>query len=242
MKKYFLFLTLLFTSIFTFAQKQTTSRTFHKIKMGHEAAYSDGVEKHNTKFNPISNPRAVVIWNITGGKHHGEKMIGDANPRSFEERDIPWTRPEGQSDSWNINVVPHLESTQKVEVLVFRPEFSNSKIDDDKGVIEKVLQTEYTVMNYSKAANDIRMRFPKVFDKLGWKMKIFETYTGEHRVITSRRLPNGWKDLDAMQDFGAAYDEIYGKGAWDKDQVVLNNYWSRTDRWMMTRNKALSSK
>ena len=73
-------------------------------------------------------------------------------------------------------------------------------------------------------------------------MKIFETYTGEQRVITSRRLPNGWKDLDAMQDFGAAYDEIYGKGAWDKDQVVLNNYWSRTDRWMMTRNKALSSK
>ena len=241
MKKYFLFLTLLFTSIFTFAQKQTTSRTFHKIKMGHEAAYSDGVEKHNTKFFPISNSRAIVIWNIIGGKHDGERMISDFNSRSFEERDIPWTRPEGQSDSWNINVAPHLESIQ-AEVLVFRPEFSNSKIDDDKGVIEKVLQTEYTVMNYSKAANDIRMRFPKVFDKLGWKMKIFETYTGEQRVITSRRLPNGWKDLDAMQDFGAAYDEIYGKGAWDKDQVVLNNYWSRTDRWMMTRNKALSSK
>ena len=171
--------------------------------MGHGAAYANGVEKHNTKFNPISNSRAVVIWNITGGKHHGERMISDFNSRSFEERDIPWTRPEGQSDSWNINVAPHLESIQ-AEVLVFRPEFSNSKIDDDKGVIEKVLQTEYTVMNYSKAANDIRMRFPKVFDKLGWKMKIFETYTGEHRVITSRRLPNGWKDLDAMQDFGAA--------------------------------------
>ena len=208
--------------------------------MGHEAAYSDGVEKHNTKFNPISNPRAVVIWNITGGKHHGEKMIGDANPRSFEERDIPWTRPEGQSDSWNINVAPHLESAQ-AEVLVFRPEFSNSKIDDDKEV-EKVIQTEWTVMNYSKAGNDIRKRFPKVFDKLGWKMKIFETYTGEYRVITSRRLPNGWKDLDAMQDFGAAYDEIYGKGSYEKDDLIMNNYWRRTDRWMMTRNKALSSK
>ena len=240
MKKYLLFLTLLFTSIFTFAQRQTTSRTFHKIKMGHEAAYSDGVEKHNTKFNPISNPRAVVIWNITGGKHHGEKMISDFNSRSFEERDIPWTRPEGQSDSWNINVAPHLESIQ-AEVLVFRPEFSNSKIGDNKEV-EKVLQTEYTIMNYSKAANDIRMRFPKVFDKLGWKMKIFETYTGEQRVISSRRLPNGWKDLDDMQDFYAAYDEIYGKGSWEKDVLIMNNYWRRTDRWMMTRNKALSSK
>ena len=240
MKKYLLFLTLLFTSIFTFAQRQTTSRTFHKIKMGHEAAYSDGVEKHNTKFNPISNPRAVVIWNITGGKHHGEKMISDFNSRSFEERDIPWTRPEGQSDSWNINVAPHLESIQ-AEVLVFRPEFSNSKIGDNKEV-EKVVQTEYTIMNYSKAANDIRMRFPKVFDKLGWKMKIFETYTGEQRVISSRRLPNGWKDLDDMQDFYAAYDEIYGKGSWEKDVLIMNNYWRRTDRWMMTRNKALSSK
>jgi len=241
MKKYFLLLTLLFTSIFTFAQKQTTSRTFHKIKMGHEAAYSDGVEKHNTKFNPISNSRAVVIWNITGGKHHGERMISDFNSRSFEERDIPWTRPEGQSDSWNINVAPHLESVQ-AEVLVFIPEFSNSKVDDDKGVVEKVIQTEYTVINYSKAGNDIRKRFPKVFDKLGWKMKIFATVTGESRVIVSRRLPNGWKDLDAMQDFGAAYDEIYGKGSYEKDDLIMNNYWRRTDRWMMTRNKALSSK
>jgi hypothetical protein len=240
MKKYLLFLTLLFTSIFTFAQRQTTSRTFHKIKIGHGAAYADGVEKHNTKFLPISNSRAVVIWNIIGGKHDGEKMIGDANPRSFEERDIPWTRPEGQSDSWNINVAPHLESIQ-AEVLVFRPEFSNSKIGDNKEV-EKVVQTEYTIMNYSKAANDIRMRFPKVFDKLGWKMKIFETYTGEQRVISSRRLPNGWKDLDDMQDFYAAYDEIYGKGSWEKDVLIMNNYWRRTDRWMMTRNIALSSK
>ena len=240
MKKYLLFLTLLFTSIFTFAQRQTTSRTFHKIKIGHGAAYADGVEKHNTKFLPISNSRAVVIWNIIGGKHDGEKMIGDANPRSFEERDIPWTRPEGQSDSWNINVAPHLESIQ-AEVLVFRPEFSNSKIGDNKEV-EKVVQTEYTIMNYSKAANDIRMRFPKVFDKLGWKMKIFETYTGEQRVIHSRRLPNGWKDLDDMQDFYAAYDEIYGKGSWEKDVLIMNNYWRRTDRWMMTRNIALSSK
>ena len=189
MKKYLLFLTLLFTSIFTFAQRQTTSRSFHKIKMGHGAAYDYGMEKHNTKFFPISNSRAMVIWNITGGKHDGERMISDANPRSFAERDIPWTWQEGSNDSWNINVAPHLESRQ-TEVLVFRPEFSNSKIDDNKDV-EKVLQTEYTIMNYSKAANDIRMRFPKVFDKLGWKMKIFETYTGEQRVISSRRLPNG---------------------------------------------------
>ena len=240
MKKYLLFLTLLFTSIFTFAQRQTTNRTFHKIKMGHGVPYSVGMEKHITKFFPISNSRAMVIWNITGGKHDGERMISDANPRSFAERDIPWTWQEGSNDSWNINVAPHLESRQ-TEVLVFRPEFSNSKIDDNKDV-EKVLQTEYTIMIYSKAANDIRMRFPKVFDKLGWKMKIFETYTGEQRVIHSRRLPNGWKDLDDMQDFGAAYDEIYGKGSWEKDVLILDNYWKRTDRWMMTRNKALSSK
>ncbi len=240
MKKYLLFLTLFFTSIFTFAQRQTTNRTFDKIKMGHDVAYRDGMEKHNTKFFPISNSRAMVIWNITGGKHDGERMISDANPRSFAERDIPRTWPEGLVDSWNINVAPHLESRQ-TEVLVFRPEFSNSKIDDNKDV-EKVLQTEYTIMNYSKAANDIRMRFPKVFDKLGWKMKIFETYTGEQRVISSRRLPNGWKDLDDMQDFYAAYDEIYGKGSWEKDVLIMNNYWRRTDRWMMTRNIALSSK
>ena len=240
MKKILFSLTLLFLSLVTFAQQQTLNRTFHKIKIGHGAAYSAGMEKHHTKFSPISKNGGIVVWNINGGKHDGERMIGDGNPRSFEDRDRPWTWQEGELDSWYFNVTAHLDSRQ-TEVLVFRPEFSNSKIDDNKDV-EKVLQTEYTIMNYSKAANDIRMRFPKVFDKLGWKMKIFETYTGEQRVISSRRLPNGWKDLDDMQNFGAAYDEIYGKGAWEKDQLIMNNFWKRTDRWMMTRNKALSSK
>jgi len=41
---------------------------------------------------------------------------------------------------------------------------------------------------------------------------------------------------------GATYDELYGKGAWDKDQPVLNNYWKRTDRFMLTKNIRLSSK
>ena len=73
------------------------------------------------------------------GHHDGERMIGEDNPRSFAERDISWTWQEGSNDSWNINVALHLESRQ-TEVMVFRPQFSNSKIDDDKGV-ERVLQT-----------------------------------------------------------------------------------------------------
>jgi len=240
MKKILFFLTLLFVSAETFSQQQTILSNFDKIKIGHLPAYNDAIEKFTTKFFPASQDGGYTIFDIMGGKHHGEKLRMLTKPLSFAERDVPRKWAEGQIDSWVANVVPHIESTN-AEMMVYLPEYSSTKYEEGKDV-EKFLMTEWTIVNQSKAGDDIRKRLVKVLEKLGIKTAVFSSYTGENKVYSSRRLANGWKELDEPMVLGATYDELYGKGAWDKDQPVLNNYWKRTDRFMLTKNIRLSSK
>lgn len=240
MKKILLLLTLLFVSAETFSQQQTILANFDKIKIGHLPAYNDAIEKFTTKFFPASQDGGYTIFDIMGGKHHGEKLRMLTKPQSFAEREVPRKYAEGQVDFWFANIAPHLESVN-AEMMVYQPEYSTTKYEEGKDV-EKFLMTEWTIFNPSKAGNDIRKRLIKVSEKLGIKTAVFSSYTGENKVYSSRRLANGWKELDEPMDIGATYDELYGKGAWDIDQVVLNNYWRRTDRFMLTKNKRLSSK
>ena len=240
MKKYFLFFTLLVLSLVTFAQKQTFNVSFDKIKNGEGDTYSKGMEEFTSKFAPAAKDGGIVVFNITGGKRNGERLRMRAKPQSFTDRDVPWTWLEGQRDFWRANIAPHIESTE-TEILVYDAALSNSKYEDGKDV-DKFLMTEWTILNSSRAGYDIRKRILEIQTKFGHQIAVFTSYTGENRVYTSRRLPNGWKDLDESMDLPAEYDKAYGKGAWDKDLQVLNGYWKRTDRFLMTRNKTLSSK
>ena len=101
---------------------------------------------------------------------------------------------------------------------------------------------EWTIINRSKAGDEFRKRMVEVREKLGIKTAVFGTATGENKVYYSRRLPNGWKELDENINYEPTYDELYGKGAWARDMVIMSTYWKVTDRYMMTKNKQLSSK
>ena len=230
----------MFVTFVTFSQKMTFQVHFDEIKMGHGSAYADAREKYLAKYVPASDNRAIVAFNVLGGKHDGKIVHMNAKPMSFAERDAPWMSKEGQWESLRLNVLPHIESRHS-EMLVYRPEYSNSKYEDGKDV-EKFLMTEWTIINGSKAGDEFRKRMIKVRDKLGYKVTVFSTATGENKVYYSRRLPNGWKELDENVNFEAVYDELYGKGAWAKEMVIMSTYWKKTDSFMMTKNKRLSSK
>ena len=76
-------------------------------------------------------------------------------------------------------------------------------------------------------------------------MVVLMTYTGVARYYLVRFLPNGWKELDNAitgEEFAIAYDEVYGKGSWDKDRLIFTNGWTNTDQFMMTLNERLTSK
>jgi hypothetical protein len=248
MKKQLLMVALTLISYASFAQQKTVTMnvSFGKVKMGHATSFIDATETFLTKFFPAKDGKPEVSgYNISGGKHNGEYLFINNVGKSFTDRDVvtpPTINNIRYYDNWNLTVAPHVESSTN-DILVYKPELSNLGVDEKS---EKFVNTEYTVNNNSKAFNDVLNKLPKVFNKLGRKIGIWSTFTGENRYYLVRYLPNGWKDLDDLKDsdISTAWDEVYGKGSWDKDGVslIFANGWSRTDRFMMTLNKRLTSK
>ncbi|MEY4310050.1 MAG: hypothetical protein RL422_2253, partial [Bacteroidota bacterium] len=58
----------------------------------------------------------------------------------------------------------------------------------------------------------------------------------------SRRFPNGWKELDEPAKLKTAYDEVYGKGAYEKDMAIMRTYVVENETTYMTLQPDLSSK
>jgi hypothetical protein len=246
MKKQLLMVALTLVSFAPFAQQKTNTMNsaFWKVKVGHSNSFVDATETFLTKFFPAKDGKPQVYgYNITGGKHHGEQLFLNNVGKSFADRDVvtPSTIDNIRwGENWNTTIAPHIESMTS-DILVFKPEMSNIGADEKA---EKFVNTEWTVTNSSKAFNDVLLKMPKIWNKLGRKIGIWVTFTGETRYYIVRYLPNGWKDLDDAKDsdFAVAWDEVYGKGAWEKDGVIFANGWTRTDRFMMTLNKRLTSK
>jgi hypothetical protein len=246
MKKQLLMIALTLISFASFAQQKTVTMnvSFGKIKMGHAPSFVDASETFINKFFPAKDGKPHTYgYNISGGKRNGEFLFINNVGKSFTDLDVvtpPTINNIRYYDNWNSTIAPHIESFTN-DILVYKPELSNLGVDEKS---EKFVNTEYTVKNNSKAFDDVLKKLPKVFNKLGRKIGIWSTYTGENRYYVVRYLPNGWKDLDDTKDsdIATAWDEVYGKGSWDKDGLIFANSWSRTDRFMMTLNKRLTSK
>jgi hypothetical protein len=247
MKKQLLMIALTLIGYASFAQQKTLTLNsgFWKIKMGHATSFVDASEILLTKFFPSKDGKPQTYgYNISGGKHNGEYLFSNNVGKSFTDRDVvtPATKDNIRwFDNWNLTIAPHVESITN-DILVYRPEISNIGVDEKA---EKFVSTEWTVKNGgSKGFADVLKKMPKVWNKLGRKFGVWSTFTGETRYYVVRYLPNGWKDLDDSKDsaFATAWEEIYGIGSWDKDSLIFANSWSRTDRFMMTLNKRLTSK
>ena len=246
MKKLLVMIALTLISSATFAQQKTSTENilFWEVKMGHRTQFNTAMETYLSKFRSVKDGIPEVTgYNITGGNHHGEYLIVQNSRKSWSDRDVvtPTTMENIRRDEyWELNIAPHLEGVTG-DILVYKPEMSNRGVDDKS---EKRVVTEFTVINGSKALTDQLRKMPKVWDKLGRKMGVWVTYTGVARYFAVRFLPNGWKELDDEKDdeFAIAYDEVYGKGSWDKDRLIFTNGWTNTDKFMMTLNKRLTSK
>jgi hypothetical protein len=242
MKKMTLFVALSLIGFATFAQELTMNAQFHKVKIGHNGAYVDASESMVSRFFPAKDG-GFLTYSITGGKHHGEYLYLYNGGKTFADRDISTPATINNirwADTWSATVAPHIESLE-ADIIVYKAEYSNSKFEEGT---DKTLVTEYAIKGIGnrKPFNDILKRFPKVWDKLGVKYAIFTPTTGVDKIISVRRLPNGWKELDAQTDFAAAYEEMYGKGSYDRDAIIVSNWWTRTDRYMMTKSTRLTSK
>jgi hypothetical protein len=240
MKKILTFLFLI-VALSTFAQEKTLKSNLIKIKMGQGGQFYAADETWINKYLPAGGKNSIVTFDIDGGLHSGEILTISNIGKSFTDRDVASTPINGFWFDFEKNVAPFIESVTQ-DVMVYRAEYSNSAFDE---AYDKCINTIYEIKGIGshKAFSDVRKKFPKVLDKLGWKIKCFTTTTGTYRLIVSRGLPNGWKELDdTSADFPTAYDQVYGKGSYEKDEIILSSWQTRVDKHMLTKNNALSSK
>ena len=240
MKKLLTVLTLMMVAVLSNAQETTMNASYYKVKLGHRNMLNKAMADHNAKFRPAGSTYAIVAYNLVGGEHNNEILILSNLGKSFKDRDQMAPASKEAQDDLYANVHQHLEDITGGDVLVYKKEYSNSAFNERA---EKALTTQY-FLKYG--VNDefwnVVKKLPAVWTKAGMKVAAYSPTTGSTRLFLTRRLPNGWSELDENKNLAKAYDEVYGAGTYDKDIKIFRSYIERKDAIMMTLNKEMSSK
>jgi hypothetical protein len=221
-------------------QEKTMNLAYWKVKLGQRNLLYKAMAEHNAKYRPAGGEYAMVAFNIVGGDHHGEIAILSNLGKSFADRDKSAPMPDAMLDDAYKTIMPYLESITGGDVLVYKPDYSNSAFSDRT---EKILSTIY----YLKFSNgnefwDVVKKLPKAWTQAKMNIAAYVPTTGSSRLVFSRRMPNGWSELDENKQLSQAYDAVYGKGTYDKDVQLFRSGVEKKETIMMTLNKEISSK
>jgi hypothetical protein len=241
MKKLLLISAICLMTSSVFAQANTANFLYYKIKTGQRAAFNEALKTHVAKYRKAGSPYAWAVFNLVGGSHHNEVMalynVGTSWAQRDEISNMP-TNTEASNDFY-LKVSPFIEGVTGGEIISYQADYSNSSPAERTAKVRSNILT----LKYAPAQEfwDVVKKLPKVWDKAGIKVASYTT-SGLNRLIFSRRFPNGWKELDEPAKLKTAYDEVYGKGAYEKDMAIMRTYVVENETTYMTLQPDLSSK
>lgn len=240
MKKTSLLMLSMLVAMTMLAQEVTMNVNYYKSKLGHRNELIKAMAEHNAKFRPAGSTYAVVAYNLVGGEHNNEILMLSNLGKSFKDRDLTPTASKEAQEHLYSTVHPHIEAITGGDVLVYRKDYSNSAFNERA---EKALTTIYYLhYNVGNEFWDVVKKLPAVWNKAGMKVAAYTPTTGSSRLFLTRRMPNGWSELDENKSLSKAYDEVYGAGTYEKDIKIFRAGVERKDAVMMTQNKDMSSK
>ena len=241
MKKLLILSMLCLGTLQVLAQANTANFQYYKVKIGHRGAFNEALKNHVDKYRKAGSPYAWAVFNLVGGSHHNEVMALFNIGKSWAQRDEMSALPSNQdaADDFYLKVSPHIEAVTGGEIISFQAEYSNSNPSERSAKIRSNILT----LRYAPSQEfwDVIKRLPKAWDKAGIKVATYTT-SGLNRLIFSRRFPYGWKELDEPAKLKTAYDEVYGKGAYEKDMAIMRNFVVENETTYMTFQPEISSK
>lgn len=241
MKKLLLLSALVLLTTGIFGQAKTSNFLYYKIKSGQRTAFNEALKTHVAKYRKADSPYAWAVFNLVGGSHHNEVMalynVGTSWAQRDEISNMP-TNTEAANDFY-LKVSPFIEAVTGGEIITYQAEYSNSSPSERSAKIRSNILT----LKYAPAQEfwEVIKRLPKAWDKAGYKIATYQT-SGINRLIFSRRFPNGWKELDEPSKLKNAYEEIYGKGSYERDIAIMRTYVVENENVYMTLQPDLSSK
>lgn len=241
MKKSILTLALCLATLLSFAQAKTMNFVYYKVKVGQRLAFNEALKTHVAKYRKLGGQYAWSVFNLVGGSHHNEVMALYNVGLSWAQRDDLSAMPantEASADFY-MKVSPFIEAVTGGDILTYQPDYSNSTVEERSAKI----RTNMLTLKYAPAQEfwDVIKRLPKAWDKAGIKIATYQT-SGPARLVFARRFPNGWKELDETPKLKGAYEELYGKGSYERDIAIMRNYIVENETVYMTVQPDLSSK
>ena len=244
MKKLLLLVCLIGISLSGFSQSITGSYNYYKPKMGHSVAFQAAVEKYVAKYRKIGSKYEVSVFFIQGGKHHGEYIFQTTSGLSWTERDSAPNSTLEMRNDFAINVAPHTEAVIGGGINTYNANYSNAPYKSNDPNPNRVSRTMSMTLKFSppKEFWDVIKKHAKYWDKKGHAIAVYYSQTGSSTLYFTRRLPNGFKDLEGPNTNRDIWEELYGKDSYDKDMAIMRNYIVETDVYFQTRQPTLSSK
>ena len=211
MKKHLLFLTLLFSSIFTFAQNNVSfsSKIFPKIDKIQE--FETALKVHVQKYH--TNDWKWNVFQVQSGPDYGGYMISEY-PVSWDQVDKRGDLGSAHMTDWNKNVLVHVREVGLGSYGEFKAELSTVALTDyaDKIMIEYQLSNPGK-MNVHKAMLE---KLKKVWVEGKESVAVYEQVgSGAPKFAIITRFKDGLKVLsdDNQQAMSSRMDKVYGEGS-----------------------------
>jgi hypothetical protein len=212
--------------------------------MGHGAAFRAAVESHVDKYQKLGSPYEVTVYQIGGGKYNGQFRFVGRVGFSWAQREAAPQNTAEQNNNWRENVLPHIEEQTGFGIQLYRTMYSNTPLKSDDTNPNRVSRTMSMALKFAPPQEfwDVVAKYKNFWNKNGSSYIVTSAATGPNTLNFIRRLRNGVKELDAGGVMIGPWDELYGKGSYDKDMAIMRNYIVETDVYFQTRQPTLSSK
>ena len=143
-----------------------------------------------------------------------------------------------------LNSAPHIEAVIGGGIYTYSADYSNTPYKSNDPNPNRVSRRRSMTLKFSppKEFWDVIKKHAKYWDKKGHAIAVYYSQTGSSTLYFTRRLPNGFKDLEGPNTNRDIWEELYGKDSYDKDMAIMRNYIVETDVYFQTRQPTLSSK
>lgn len=211
MKKHLLFLTLLFSSIFTFAQNNVSFSSKISPKIDKIQEFETALKVHVQKYH--TNDWKWNVFQVQSGPDYGGYMISEY-PVSWDQVDKRGDLGSAHMTDWNKNVLVHVREVGLGSYGEFKAELSTVALTD---YADKIM-IEYQLSNPGKMSVHKAMleKLKKVWVEGKESVAVYEQVgSGAPKFAIITRFKDGLKVLsdDNQQAMSSRMDKVYGEGS-----------------------------
>ena len=228
MKKHLLFLTLLFSSIFTFAQNNVSFSSKISPKIDKIQEFETALKVHVQKYH--TNDWKWNVFQVQSGPDYGGYMISEY-PVSWDQVDKRGDLGSAHMTDWNKNVLVHVREVGLGSYGEFKAELSTVALTD---YADKIM-IEYQLSNPGKMSVHKAMleKLKKVWVEGKESVAVYEQVgSGAPKFAIITRFKDGLKVLsdDNQQAMSSRLDKVYGEGSFknfaDEYSKNVESRWS----------------